>query len=202
MNMFKLIAVIAYVLPTSALAETIPWKTYSSENLSCGDVVVHIESICQDRDEGLVDRGSAGIIRKCRSAKMLISHNQNSIEIKLPYIPELQRKNLEKQGYDFTGLMKNGQWSPFLLICADKKEPLLLLSYITSGGAQLESKTKDSLVDQPVVTNLNGKIVDEKLARDTMFFMNRKSNKEKISSVLVNGVYGDEEKARKQWGNE
>lgn len=198
MNTCKSVTALALVLSTFASAETVPWKTYSSDNLSCGDAVVHIESICQDRDEGLVDRGSAGIIRKCRSAKMLITHNQNSIETKLPYIPESQRKNLEKQGYDFTGLMKNGQWSPFLLMCADKKKPLLLLSYITSGSAQLENQTQDSLIDQPVVTNLYGQFVDEKTTRKAISFINRKSNKTEISSVIVNGVYGAEEKSRKQ----
>lgn len=200
MNRKMSIAVLVFTLSTVASAESVAWTTYSSNILSCADAVVHIDSICQDRDEGLVDRGSAGIIRKCRSAKLFIMHDKKNIEISLPYIPKLQRKNLEMQGYDFSGLMKSGQWSPFLLMCANKEEPLLLLSYITSRNAQLENETKDSLVNLPVIMNLDGQIVDETKARDTISFINNKPSKTKISSVIVNGVYGDEEKARKQRG--
>jgi len=202
MMKIKLITISTLIFSTTTFAQNVAWRIQTSDNLICGDTIVHVESTCQDPDEMESDRGSGGIIRECRSAKIVIINHQKELEIKLPLVSEKQRKNLEKQGYDFNGMMKNGTWSPTFLTCLNQQKPLLLLTYQTSGGGsagdlQNENVTSDSLYTSPVVTETNGQLVDEKIALSAISFVNKESNSTKITSISINGVYGDEEKSKK-----
>ncbi|MFI4919738.1 MAG: hypothetical protein ACHP65_09305 [Legionellales bacterium] len=202
MMKIKLIVILIFVFSTTTFAQNVPWRIQDSDNLACGDTIVHVESTCQDPDEMESDRGSGGIMRECRSSKIIIITPQKKLEINLPFMLEKQRKNLEKQGYDFSGIMKNGTWAPTFLTCLNQQKPLLLLTYQTSGGGsagdlQNENVTSDSLYTSPVVTDTRGQLVDEKMALSAINFVNKEPNSTKITSISVNGVYGDEEKSKK-----
>lgn len=202
MMKIKLMVISTLVFSTTAFAQNAPWRIQASDNLACGNTIIHVESTCQDPDEMESDRGSGGVMRECRSAKMMITTPQKKLEINLPFLPEKQRKNLEKQGYAFNGIMKNGTWAPTFLTCLNQQKPLLLLTYQTSGGGsagdlQNENVTSDSLYTSPVVTDTGGQLVDEKMTLSAINFVNKEPNSTKITSISINGVYGDEEKSRK-----
>jgi len=166
-----------------SLADSGTWKSYSSEKLLCGDADVHVESICQP-DNNNVDEW-----RVCSSASMLITRQNKTVKIALPQIPQKQQKKLEIQGYKFDGAMKMGRWSPFLLTCANthSRNPLLVMSYRLGDNNQTEESLPGSLAGIPVVTNLEGKLIDGKTADAARHPVNPKE--EDYPEIAVNGVY-------------
>jgi hypothetical protein len=121
MKTTKLVMFMALTFSTAVLAREIPWKTYSSDKLICGDATIRTESVCQDPYDGVGGWGSGGIVRQCRSAKITITRHAQNTVIDLPHVPAEQRQRLEAQGYNFSGMMEEGQWSPFLLMCVTTK---------------------------------------------------------------------------------
>jgi len=179
----KLVGLIVLTVTNFSFADSGTWKSYSSEKLLCGDADVHVESICQP------DKNNVDEWRVCGSASMFITRQNKTVKITLPQIPQKQQKKLEIQGYKFDGTMKIGRWSPFLLTCAKthSSNPLLVMSYRLGDNDLTEESLPDSLAGIPVVTDLEGKLIDGKTADAARHPVNPKD--EDYPEIAVNGVY-------------
>lgn len=74
------------------------YKEYESKEIKCGKKRIKILSSCYDSEEGLVDRGSGGIVRQCKSSKLLIDEKA---VINLPIIDKINNKEkiILEEGY-------------------------------------------------------------------------------------------------------
>ena len=95
-----LISIVVYGCNSSDLSDggSLNYKKYESKEIKCGKKRIKILSSCYDSEEGLVDRGSGGIVRQCRSSKLLIDEKT---VINLPVIDKMNNKEkiILEEGY-------------------------------------------------------------------------------------------------------
>jgi hypothetical protein len=206
MKVTKIVMITTLIFSTTVFADEISWKTYNSKNLTCGDTIVHVESVCQTRSDN----------RICRHAKMFIQTTKDSmgldnrrIDIPLPFVSSEQRKLLESQpnivdgvrrhgNYRLDGVMQYGKWSPRILRCINIpkiSKPLLEMRYELDNDSEFNENIKGSLSSHPVIIDDEGhfsNIVLGQMARERPEDFKIKG-KGDGSEVGVNGAWVDQE---------
>ena len=92
-----LISIVVYGCNSSDLSDggSLNYKKYESKEIKCGKKRIKILSSCYDSEEGLVDRGSGGIVRQCRSSKLLIDEktvialSKNYMSLSFDYLSKI-----------------------------------------------------------------------------------------------------------------
>ena len=99
-----LISMVVYGCNSSDLSDggSLNYKKYESKEIKCGKKRIKILSSCYDSEEGLVDRGSGGIVRQCRSSKLLIDEktvialSKNYMSLSFDYLSKIKTNRIYK----------------------------------------------------------------------------------------------------------
>lgn len=146
------------------------YKKYESKSIMCGSNTVKVVSSCFDPEEGLIDRGSGGIVRECKGSELIIGKNK----INLP-IGEINKKN-EK-------ILREGLLSLISFSCfSNKNESFILLNQGFSNNINYSHENSDD--NLTIILNIKGGV--EKGKEYVL-----KDKKYRISKIIpANAVYG------------
>ena len=175
-----LISIVVYGCSSSDLSDggSLNYKKYESKEIKCGKKRIKILSSCYDSEEGLVDRGSGGIVRQCRSSKLLIDEKT---VINLPVIDKMNNK--EKI------ILEEGYLSPISFSCIEHEgNSFVLINQGISNNVNAMTVEEVNEFRKPVVLNLNGVITPKKDAKKIIDNMKIK----RIKVISANAVYGEE----------
>ncbi|PVZ79342.1 hypothetical protein C9426_33980 [Serratia sp. S1B] len=96
-------------------------------NMQCGPALVKVSAECK-----VNPRDTTSNI--CKNYNISITKGDKKFSHSLPYIPETQRKLLEKQGYKFNEIIEGGDWVPQTMSCYDDES--MIISYTTGMNDQ------------------------------------------------------------------
>lgn len=152
------------------------YKRYESKQIQCGQEQIKVVSYCFDPEDGLVDRGSGGIVRECKSSQLLIGRSK---VLNLPILRQDVNKAYSPR------ILKDGNLSliSFSCIQADEESYLILNQGVTNNANAMSDGDKKKF-SIPVVLDVKGNFVQE---RDEIL-KNSKYKKSKV--VSANAVYG------------
>lgn len=154
------------------------YKEYESQQLQCGQEKIKVVSSCYDPDEGLEDRGSGGIIRQCKSSKLLIGNTAN---IELPVVAESQKKIYSRK------LLEEGVLSLVSFSCVrNNSGAYILLNQGVSNNINAMSLEDFLLFNDPVLLNSKGVLISGRVKKDIL----KNPNNKKSKTLSANAVYG------------
>lgn len=138
--------------------------TKREAHMQCGPALVQVNAECKNTPKNPT-------INICRSYTLKITKDNNDVSYQLPYMPDTQKKSLERQGYKFNKIVKAGDWAPQTLNCYDNG--IVIVGYTT--GISDEESVDDSLtsntsapffdLDGNFITHSKEKILREKELR-------------------------------------
>lgn len=152
------------------------YKIYESKEIQCGQEQIKVVSYCFDPEEGLVDRGSGGIVRECKSSQLFIGRKKI---INLPILKQ------EINKFYSSRILKEGNLSLVSFSCAqnDKEAYMILNQGVTNNANSLDNSEKKRF-DTPVILSIKGVPVSE----NNKILKNKKYKKSR--AVSANSVYG------------
>jgi len=152
------------------------YKRYESKQIQCGQEQIKVVSYCFDPEEGLVDRGSGGIVRECKSSQLFIGKNK---VIDLPILKQEINKVYSPH------ILKEGNVSLVSFSCAqDDKEAYIILNQGVTNNANAMDNSEKKRFDTPVILSIKGFLISE---NDKILKNNRYR---KSRAVSANSVYG------------
>lgn len=121
--------------------------------MQCGSALVKVTASCKKAPGGFK-------VNTCKNYQLRISNNNTDKIFHLPYMPDKQRKTLERQGYQFNNIVEAGDWEPKLMKCYD--DEYIIIGY--NLGLTEEETVKESLILQigAPFFNLQGEFVSGK----------------------------------------
>lgn len=173
--LLSILSISACTIPEKKEVE-LQYERYESKQIQCGQEQIKVVSYCFDPEDGLVDRGSGGIIRECKSSKILIG---SSKVLNLPILKQDVNKAYRPR------ILKEGNLSliSFYCIQADKQSYLILNQGVTN-NANVMSEGDKKKFSIPVVLDTKGNFVQER----NRILKNSKYKKSQV--VSANAVYG------------
>lgn len=152
------------------------YKRYESKQIQCGQEQIKVVSYCFDPDEGLIDRGSGGIVRECKSSQLFIGSSKN---INLPISNQKIYENTNSK------TLKEGDLSLISFSCLQNENySYIYLNQGVTNNVNTMTGNEKKDFDTPVILNIKGNIVQD---RGELL----KNNKYKKSKVIsANAVYG------------
>lgn len=152
------------------------YKKYESKQIQCGQEQIKVVSYCFDPEEGLVDRGSGGIVRECKSSQLIIGKNK---VVDLPILKQGINKFYSSK------ILKEGDLSLVSFSCVqDDQEAYIILNQGVSNNANAMVDSEKKRYQTPIILSIKGVLMSEK---DKILKDNRYK---KTRAVSANSVYG------------
>ncbi|MCB5303870.1 hypothetical protein [Yersinia bercovieri] len=119
-------------------------------HMACGSAVVQVNAECKADPRDTT-------VNICQKYQLNIKKNNKISAFPIPYMPNSQRKTLEKQGYLLNEIVKVGDWTPQTMSCYDSE--YIVISYTT--GMNDEESVDGSLTSNSSSPffNLNGEFI-------------------------------------------
>ena len=89
------------------------WSNKTAQ-MQCGPALLTVNAQCQADPIFIKDN-------RCKNYQLEIKNGRDNKVFHLPYIPDNQKKLLEKQGYTFNNVVEPGDWVPLKMTCYDNE---------------------------------------------------------------------------------
>lgn len=131
-----------WLIPFSCFAGD-EWSNKTAQ-MQCGSALITVSAQCQAEPIFTEDN-------RCKNYQLEIKNGRDNKVFHLPYIPDDQKKLLEKQGYTFNNVVEPGDWAPFTMSCYDNESIVI--------GYQL-GLTEEETVNGSLVSTIDAPFFD------------------------------------------
>lgn len=151
------------------------YKMYESKKIQCGQEQIKVVSYCFDPEEELVDRGSGGIVRECKSSQLFIGNKVINLPILKQEINKLYSSHI----------LKEGSVSLISFYCAQyDKEAYIILNQGVTNNPNSMSEIEKKRFGTPIVLSIKGTPIleNDKILKNNIY--------KKSRVISANSVYG------------